>query len=122
MRNCASGRLAPSRNDVIAERFARHAIASFPLFAALLAGGIPRVALGLLLGFESGLALGLLLLLTDDARSLGDFGLFLAAPLFGLGGLALPLHPLAVDNNRLAIGAPFGHFGVIMRGLGAEFV
>ena len=58
-----------------------------------------------------------------DMRALGEHcGLFLAAPLFGLGGLALPLHPLAVGNNRLAIGAPFGHFGVIMRGLGAEFV
>src|SRR5262249_31701702 len=120
-RDSGSGACAPSRND-LAHDPQSAASQLFLLLATILACGVTGVALGLLLGFERGLARRFLFLLASDARGLGGRSFFLATLGLGLFGLTRQSRLFTICGECLALGAARGHNRIVVPWLGAEFV
>src|SRR6516225_10710846 len=92
------------------------------LLAALLARGVARIALGLLLNLERSLACGFLFLFPRNPCGLRGGRFRLAPLLLDLLGLAREPRLLATSRDRLALGAALQDFGIVGPRLGAEFV
>src|SRR6185437_2361675 len=92
------------------------------LLAADLAGGVTRVALGLLFSLDGSGASRLLFLLAREAQGFVGGGFFCAPLLLGLFGLARQPCLFSVGRNRFALGATRRDCRIVQTGLSTEFV
>src|SRR5262245_19076330 len=92
------------------------------LFAALLAGGVARIALGLLLGLDRGGAGDFLFLVLGDPRRFGRGSFRFTPLLFGLLGFARLLCLGAVGGSCGTLGLPRLYRRIVRSRTRAKFV